>query len=76
MSTARIKAKRNKIRELQARINELDRARSYIGNTKFYWGRRKDLQDELESIGHSIMKDEGIPMRTEEEFVQYLCIHD
>lgn len=75
MNTARAKARRNKIIDIRARLNELNRARPYL-KKEYYIARIEDLEIALKEVGLSARKEEKIILQEEEDFVQYIELYE
>ncbi len=75
MNTARAKARRNKIIDIRARLNELNRARPYL-KKEYYIARIEDLETALKEVGLSARKEEKIILQEEEDFVQYIELYE
>jgi hypothetical protein len=69
---ARAKARRQQIAVIKARLNELERARNYIGYTDYYWTRFNSLTVELRETIKKAQDDDFADLSSPEKIEQYL----
>lgn len=75
MNSAQAKVRRNKIIDIKARTNELNRARPYL-KPEYYAARIADMEYALTDIKLSIRKEEKVIVENEYQLEQYIILYD
>jgi hypothetical protein len=75
MNTAQAKARKNKLIDIKARINELNRARPYL-KREYYVARLEDMEQALQDLKLFIRKEEKVVLKDDYEIEQYIVMYD
>jgi hypothetical protein len=75
MNTAQAKVRRNKIIDIKARINELNRARPYL-KQEYYIARLEDMELALQDLKQIIKKEEKVILDNDHEIEQYIVMYE